>query len=124
VRQKIGIDRERIPDYLALVGDSTDRFPGVAGIGAAAAARLVNRHGPLEDFLHMVFRGNREQALLLKVLAPLREEEPLFSGVDEIRWPGPRDGFGEVPRQLGDPKLVHRCARVLERQASGPEMHG
>jgi 5'-3' exonuclease len=115
VRKKFGVDPERIPDYLALVGDSADGFPGVAGIGAATAARLVNRHGPLEDFPDEVFRGKREQALLFKDLATLREDEPLFSNVDEIRWRGPRDGFPDVARQLGDPKLVDRCMRLLER---------
>src|SRR4030095_14964009 len=66
VRAKFGVDPERIPDYLALVGDSADGYPGIAGIGRIGAARLIAQHGALEDFPPAVLGDNRELALLFK----------------------------------------------------------
>src|SRR5690348_9754060 len=82
VRAKFGVDPARIPDYLALVGDSADGYPGIPGIGAVTAARLINRHGTLEDFPPDVLGDRRELALLFKNLATLRTDAPLFRDVD------------------------------------------
>ena len=69
VREKFGVDPVLIPDLLALVGDSADGFPGIAGIGPISAARLLNRHGMIENFPSSVLGNNRELALLFKKLA-------------------------------------------------------
>src|SRR5262245_58773924 len=82
VRKKFGVDPELIPDFLALVGDAADGYPGIAGIGAVGAARLLNRHGPIEEFPpDLLDDGRREQALLFKQLATLRNDAPLFDDV-------------------------------------------
>ncbi len=69
VRAKFGVDPALIPDYLALVGDAADGYPGIPGIGAVTAARLLNRHGPIEVFPPTVLADRRELALLFKHLA-------------------------------------------------------
>ena len=74
VREKFGVGPALIPDYLALVGDSADGYPGIPGIGAVTAARLVNEHGAIEDFPLAVLGERRELALLFKDLATLRAE--------------------------------------------------
>src|SRR6476469_4798251 len=86
IRAKYGVDPVLIPDYLALVGDTADGYPGVAGIGTKTAATLVNRYGRIEDFPPDVLGTNREAALLFKTLATLRTDAPLFSDVDQLRW--------------------------------------
>ena len=109
VREKFGIDPPLIPDYLALVGDSADGFPGVRGIGRVTAARLIDQHGRLEDFPREVLGADRELALLFKDLATLRTDEPLFADVDELRWRGPAAGFAEFAARAGARRLVERC---------------
>src|SRR5881397_2472983 len=89
VREKFGVGPELIPDFLALVGDAADGYPGIPGIGATNAARLLNRHGPIETFPPDVLGDRRELALLFKNLATLRVDAPLFAHVDELRWRGP-----------------------------------
>ncbi|HVZ49241.1 MAG TPA: 5'-3' exonuclease H3TH domain-containing protein, partial [Gemmatimonadaceae bacterium] len=106
---KFGVAPALIPDYLALVGDSADGYPGIAGIGAKTAARLLNRHGPIESFPDDVLGAQRENALLFKRLATLRTDAPLFADVDEIRWRGPAPGFAEVATRIGDARLAERA---------------
>src|SRR3954468_22615658 len=86
VRAKFGVAPEHIADYLALVGDSADGYPGLRGWGPKTAARLIERYGRLEDFPADSLGDNRELALLFKTLATLRKDAPLFGNVDEIRW--------------------------------------
>ena len=109
VRQKYGVDPARIPDFLALVGDTADGYPGIDGIGKTGAARLVNRYGAIEDFPPEVLGERREQALLFKKLATLRTDAKLFANVDELRWGGPTEGFSEIVTQLGDERLLTRA---------------
>jgi 5'-3' exonuclease len=109
VREKFGVDPVHIPDFLALVGDSADGYPGIAGIGKVSAARLVNRFGALESFPPETLGEKRELALLFKDLATLRADEPLFDDVDGLRWDGPQGGFAALAEQLGDVRLVERC---------------
>jgi len=110
VREKFGVEPERIPDFLALVGDTADGYPGLAGIGVVGAARLVQRFGKLEDFPESVLHGERrEQALLFKILATLKTDEPLFRNVDEIRWRGPNADFPERAAETGDARLNDRA---------------
>jgi 5'-3' exonuclease len=112
VREKFGVVPELIPDYLALVGDTADGYPGIAGIGATTAARLLNRHGPIEDFPADVLGERRTLALLFKNLATLRTDAPLFSDVDELRWRGPADSFTAYADQFGDARLLERCIKA------------
>ena len=110
VRAKFGVDPAFVPDYLALVGDASDGYPGIAGVGAKTAARLINQFGHLEAFPPEVLRENRERALLFKRLATLRTDEPLFADVEELRWKGARDGFGSTAERVGSPRLAERVA--------------
>jgi 5'-3' exonuclease len=115
VRAKYGVDPESIPDFLALVGDTADGYPGIEGIGRVGAARLIAKHGALEDFPPDVLGENRELALLFKNLATLRRDARLFSDVDELRWRGPTDAFAATAEKIGDPKLFERCCKAAAR---------
>jgi len=115
VREKFGVVPVLIPDYLALVGDAADGFPGIAGIGAVTAARLLNRHGAIEDFPDSVLGEDREQALLFKDLATLRTDAPLFGDVAELRWRGPTADFAGFADRIGEPRLFER-ARKAQRE--------
>ena len=108
VRAKFGVEPGLIPDFLALVGDSADGYPGMAGIGAVTAARLLNQYGPIEDFPASVLGDGRDRALLFKQLATLRTDAPLFRDVDELEWRGPMDSFAAWAERLGDTRLLER----------------
>jgi 5'-3' exonuclease len=114
VRAKFGVDPGRIPDFLALVGDAADGYPGIAGIGRIGAARLIAQYGALEDFPPAVLGKERERALLFKDLATLRTEARLFSSVEELRWRGPTDAFSGVASQIDDARLRERCLRAAQ----------
>ena len=109
VRAKFGVEPALIPDFLALVGDAADGYPGIAGIGAVGAARLLNRHGPIEAFPPEVLGERREQALLFKRLATLRSDAPLFDNVEQLRWRGPADGFAAWTQRIDAQRLLERC---------------
>jgi 5'-3' exonuclease len=114
VREKFGVEPELIPDYLALVGDAADGYPGIPGIGPKTAATLLNRHGPIEGFPPSVLGANQELALLFKTLATLRTDAPLFRDVDELRWRGPTTGFPDTVKRCGDARLLNRCAKIVD----------
>src|SRR5260370_32640111 len=76
VREKFGVGPVLIPDFLALVGDAADGYPGIPGIGPITAARLLNQHGPIEEFPPSVLGDSRDLALLFKDLATLRPDAP------------------------------------------------
>ncbi len=120
VRDKFGVEPGLIPDYLALVGDAADGYPGIPGIGAVTAARLLNRHGVIEDFPPAVLGADRDRALLFKNLATLRTDAPLFRDVDELRWRGPTAGFAGLSVRLGDARLLERCRTIPDTAAAGP----
>lgn len=109
VRQKFGVEPVLIPDFLALVGDAADGYPGIAGIGPVMAARLLNRHGTIENFPPEVLGDERDLALLFKNLATLRTDAPLFRDVDELRWRGPTSAFGSWTVRMEAPRLIERC---------------
>ena len=109
VREKFGVEPALIPDFLALVGDAADGYPGIAGIGSVSAARLLNKHGIIEDFPEAVLGDKRELALLFKRLATLRTDARLFRNVDELRWRGPTDAFAAWVERLGEARLLPRC---------------
>jgi 5'-3' exonuclease len=108
VRAKFGVDPVHIPDFLALVGDAADGYPGLAGIGRVSAARLIGKYGALEDFPPEALGERREQALLFKRLATLRTGEPLFRDVEELRWGGTTAGFPAWAERLGSTRLLER----------------
>jgi 5'-3' exonuclease len=112
VREKFGVEPQLIPDFLALVGDAADGYPGIAGIGPVAAARLLNRHGIIESFPPSVLGERRDLALLFKDLATLRTDERLFGDVDELRWRGPTDAFAACAANLAATRLLERCRKA------------
>lgn len=114
VRQKFGVEPRLIPDYLALVGDAADGYPGLSGIGAVTAARLLNRYGAIEEFPAEQLGQQRELALLFKRLATLRTDAGLFASVDDLRWHGPGSGFEACATRLGDARLLPRSLRAAQ----------
>jgi 5'-3' exonuclease len=115
IRAKYGVAPTNIPDYLALVGDAADGYPGIAGYGAKTAARLINLYGRLEDFpLDMLKNANLESALLFKNLATLRIDAPLFADVEQLRWRGATDSFGKMAEKIGAAGLAMRVREITQ----------
>jgi 5'-3' exonuclease len=116
IRAKFGVSPASIPDYLALVGDDSDGYPGLPGWGAKSASAVLARFGHLEDIpddwhtwhvnasqpamLAETLRRDRERALLFRQLATLETELPLFDNVDELKWNGPRAEFKDIVKRL------------------------
>ena len=113
VQAKFGVTPELIPDYLALVGDSADGYPGIAGIGPKGAASLISRYGRIEDFPAEALGERRDLALLFKKLATLRTDAPLFADVDELQWHGPTERFSTCAARIGDPRLLARADKAF-----------
>ena len=117
VRAKFGVEPRRIPDYLALVGDAADGYPGIPGIGPVGAASLLNRHGPIEDFPAAVLADRRELALLFKRLATLRTDAPLFKNVGTLRWGGATPAFASWCERMDAPRLAERAMQAYGAMA-------
>ena len=115
VRAKFGVEPALIPDWLALVGDAADGYPGIAGIGAVGAARLLNRHGPIESFPPTLLGERHADALLFKRLATLRSDAKLFRSAASLRWRGPTAAFPAWAERANAPRLVQRSAKASER---------
>jgi 5'-3' exonuclease len=116
IRVKFGVMPEFIADYLALVGDAADGYPGIPGLGSKTAANLINRHGHIEQFPAGTLNDNHfELALRFKDLAILRIDAPLFKDVEELRWLGPTESFTAVAEQIGDAKLAARVQKLQQR---------
>ena len=113
VHEKFGVIPERIPDYLALVGDAADGYPGISGIGPKGAAGLIDRFGRIEDFPPQILGERKSLALLFKRLATLRDDAPLFSDVGTLQWQGVRKDFAAIATKLGDPRLFDRAEKAL-----------
>jgi 5'-3' exonuclease len=125
---KFGVKPESIADYLAVVGDSADGFPGLSGWGAKAAALVFSQYPHLEDVpkdfreWHPSIRKARslseslfagwDDALLYRTLATLRLDVPVFESVDDLRWQGPRPSFEEHCRRMKAPNLLRRANAV------------
>ena len=125
VTAKFGVGPASIPDYLALVGDSADGFPGLAGWGAKSAATVLARWNHVEDIppdsgdwgvavrgaakLATTLQECRDDALLFKNLATLRVDRSLLGGVDELRWRGPTNEFLDVCAALDTPGIARRA---------------
>ena len=108
VLTKFGVEPALIPDYLALVGDASDGYPGIAGYGPKTAARLINRYGPLELFPSDILKDNFERALLFKRLATLRIDAPLFRDVEELCWRGATSSFVSLAEKIGAVRVAQR----------------
>ncbi len=119
VREKFGVPPALIPDFLALVGDSADGYPGIAGIGRVGAASLLRKHGPIESFPPDVLGENRKLALLFKHLATLRTNAPLFRKASELAWRGASKGFFEWAEGFGEKHLADRCAKLAGFATTG-----
>ena len=128
---KFGVFPQSIPDYLAVVGDSADGFPGVPGWGSKAAALTFSQYPHLEDIpkdwqewhpsirkarlLSESLRNSWNDALLFRNLATLRLDVPVFETVEDLRWKGPRPNFEEQCRRMKSPDLVLRAERARQR---------
>ena len=128
VVSRFGVGPQSIPDYLALVGDSADGFPGVPGWGEKASGTVLGRYAHLERIpvsatewevpvrgaarLAAALEENRPLALLFRTLATLRTDVPVFVELDELRWLGPTPAFQEVAGRLGMPGLWERAQRT------------
>jgi 5'-3' exonuclease len=119
VQKKFGVSPALIPDFLALVGDSADGYPGISGIGKSGAARLLNEYGPIENFPRNLLVGKRDEALLFKRLATLRTDAPLFDSVTQLKWKGPTKAFAEFTARVDDAKLLARANSMATKVKSG-----
>jgi 5'-3' exonuclease len=115
VQTKFGVAPAYIPDYLALVGDAADGYPGITGYGPKTAARLINSYGHLEQFPAEVLKGHIERALLFKKLATLRIDAPVFDNVDQLQWHGAAATFGSLADKIGDVRLAERVLNLRNR---------
>jgi len=115
VVEKFGVEPRFIPDFLALVGDSADGYPGIPKIGKKTAAQLIKKHGAIEDFPSNVLGDKRDVALLFKQLATLRRDAPLFNDVDQLRWLRSTRDFAAIAKRMGDERLVARARKMEER---------
>ena len=116
IEEKFGVPPERIADYLALVGDTADGYPGISGIGAVSAARLVREHGPIESFPPRILGDKLQAALLFKQLATLRTDAKLFRDVESLGWTGPTKSFAAWTERLGEPRLLQRALAAAEKR--------
>jgi 5'-3' exonuclease len=112
VQAKFGVEPSLIPDWLALVGDAADGYPGIPGIGRIGAARLLNHHGPIEAFPPALLGERMEEALLFKRLATLRTDALLFDDIDALRWKGPTARFAAWTESAQAPKLLERARQA------------
>ena len=130
VVEKFGVKPESIPDYLAVVGDSADGFPGVPGWGAKTASLVLSQYVHLEaipkDYrmwpaslrsaqrLSTSLFGSWNDALLFRTLATLRLDVPMFDTVDDLRWKGPLPSFEEQCQRMKSPDLLSRATSARE----------
>jgi 5'-3' exonuclease len=130
VKEKFGVLPKSIPDYLALVGDSADGFPGISGWGAKSTAAVLSHYEHIENIPDLVdewavkprgaaalaseLSANRRDAMLFKDLATLRTEPPVIDGVDDLLWNGPTAEFAAVCNRLEQQRLFERAQRLAE----------
>ena len=120
VRAKFGVNPSSIPDYLALVGDTADGYPGISGWGAKSTAAVLSRYGHIEDIpldsigagLAASLRANKDLALLFRKLATLRTDASLFDSIDSLLWKGPRPEAAELAAKIGAEVLLQRAQKA------------
>ena len=131
VKAKFGVTPESIPDWLALVGDSADGFPGLPGWGKTSASAVLAKYGHIEGIpehhwrwdvtvrgsarLAAALNEQRDLALLFRDLATLRHEAPVLADVEDLRWQGPGDGLGEMVTRLRAWRFNERLAALDRR---------
>ena len=115
IKKRFGVAPKLVPDFLALVGDSADGYPGIAGIGKIGAAKLLSQYGAIERFPKKVLGEHQQQALLFKRLATLRTDAPLFEDVDELKWRGPTSTFAKFTKKIGEPRLLERANELAAK---------
>ena len=129
---KFGVSPHSIPDFLAVVGDTADGFPGVTGWGEKAAALVLSKYPHLEDIpadwhawhpsitrargLSASLLAAWNDALLFRTLATLRLDVPVFDSLDDLRWKGPRPDFEDRCRDLKSPELFRRATAAASRK--------
>lgn len=131
VVEKFGVKPESIPDFLAVVGDTADGFPGLKGWGEKAASLVLSQYPHLEDIpkdwkewppsirraraLSETLASSWDDALLFRKLATLRLDVPVFNTVDDLRWTGPRPEFARVCQRLKAPDLFRRVGAAQKK---------
>jgi 5'-3' exonuclease len=116
VIEKFGVAPKFIPDYLALVGDAADGYPGIKGLGAKTAASLINRLGPIEDFPPDTLSAeNRRLALLFKDLATLRTDAPTFKRINDLCWKAPTESFPAFTKKLAGERLLKKVLELARQ---------
>jgi 5'-3' exonuclease len=139
VEAKFGVKPESIPDYLAVLGDNADGFPGIIGWGERAAAQTLSRYPHLEEIpkdwrhwdtsisnarrLSQALFDSWEEALLFRTLATLRFDAPVFQNLDDICWAGPRPDFEKLCKGMGSPELSERAVTARKSAAYGEHAH-
>jgi 5'-3' exonuclease len=132
VAAKFGVRPQSIPDYLAVVGDSADGFPGVPGWGPKTAALTLSQYTHLEripkdwrawppsirraELLSQSLFGAWNDALLFRTLATLRLDVSVFDTVEDLRWEGPNPNFAEYCQRMNSPNLLDRATRAAVKQ--------
>ena len=133
VKEKFGVWPPSIPDYLALVGDTADGFPGLPGWGAKSAATVLSHYGQLDAIpaaasdwqvqvrgsakLATTLADNRELALLFREIATVRTDAPVANSVDELRWQGPQPGFAAICKQMRADALLARVEALAQSRS-------
>jgi 5'-3' exonuclease len=134
---KFGVEPVSIPDYLALVGDAADGYPGLAGWGAKSASKVLARYRHIESIpeswrewgvdvanpfaLSETLRRDFARALLFRDLATLRADIPLFQSIDELRWAGATAAFAPLAARLDASLTQKKAARTRPRTTEGKE---
>jgi 5'-3' exonuclease len=129
VIDKFGVPPESIPDYLALMGDTSDGFPGLPGWGAKSAATVLARYGRIEDIptdvsqwdvhvrgaakLSATLNEQLELAMLFRTIATIVTDAPTMASVDELRWTGPTPEFAELAERIDATRMVARLERAM-----------
>jgi 5'-3' exonuclease len=129
--ERFGVPPESIPDYLALVGDSSDGYPGLPGWGSKSAAAVLARYQHLEGIpedasqwdvrlrgaekLAATLREMRDLAFLFRDLATLRTHQPVLKSIEELRWLGPTPALVEFSARVDQPQLLQRAQQVARR---------
>ena len=108
------IDLHLADGRVIAIGDAPDGYPGILGIGAVTAARMLNEYGPIEAFPEHVLGDRRKQALLFKKIATLETGTELFRNVDALRWRGPTAAFAAWADRFAAPRLLERCLKVQQ----------
>ena len=129
--EKFGVRPESIPDYLGLMGDTADGFPGLQGWGAKSSSSVLAVYNHIEHIpedpekwevsvrgakkLATTLNENRSLALLFRQIATLSYDAPTFGSIDELRWEGPGSDFAQIAEKLDATRLIERAERLADK---------